>query len=228
MNLSHFTSLTLILTICWMQLYAAVREIHNGVGEYQVRLEKAREEIKRTKLQLRLEQEHFFEFRQHVATLMPEVLQRKGQGEKGYPYRSLASTVTKIDATEIRMTIAKTLFEKGKDYYRKGEFARAQRAFKQLIDRFGFSPHVVESYFLLAESHFRANELEDSVAVIEEMIELFPGHELTGFAMIRLGRIYQMRNRAEEAVEIFRTVLRTFPQRDVASQARASMRGMDL
>ena len=43
--------------------------------------------------------------------------------------------------------------------------------------------------------------------------------------MIRLGRIYQERRHADQAVDIYRIVMRTFPQRDVASQAKESLRG---
>ena len=60
------------------------------------------------------------------------------------------------------------------------------------------------------------------------MVELIPHHELTGFALIRLGRIYEMQNRNEEAVDIYKTVLRSYPQRDVASQAKASLKGVEL
>jgi TolA-binding protein len=60
------------------------------------------------------------------------------------------------------------------------------------------------------------------------MVELFPQSELTGFALIRLGSIYQIQNRNEEAVDIYKTVMRSYPQRDVASQARASLRDLEL
>jgi hypothetical protein len=41
-----------------------------------------------------------------------------------------------------------------------------------------------------------------------------------------LGRVYELQNRSEEAVDIYKTVLRSYPQRDVASQAKASLRGI--
>ena len=175
-----------------------------------------------------LEREQFLEFRQSVAALMPDVLKQKGLGEEGYPYRSLASTISRSDAEQVRQTIAKTLFERGKENFRKHEYPKAIHAFHQVIDHFGFTPYVAESFFLLAESHFQRNELEACTGVIQQMVELFPNHELTGFALVRLGRIYQIQNRNEEAIEIFKTVMRSFPQRDVASQAKASLRGVDL
>jgi TolA-binding protein len=97
-----------------------------------------------------------------------------------------------------------------------------------LINKFGYSPNVPEAYFLMVEGYFQDEELEECTKVVQQMLELFPTHELTGFAMIRLGRVYEAQNRNEDAVDIYRTVLRAFPQRDVASQARSSLRGMDL
>lgn len=211
-----------------MQFYAKVREVYNGTSEFKAEIQHLRAEMKNTKQQSELEEEEFLEFRQHVAALMPEVLREKGGGEEGYVYRSLASTISKADSDKLRSTIAKTLFEKGKEFYRAKKFAQANRAFKQLIDKFSYTPYVAESYFLMAEGYYQSDEMEECVNVVQQMIELFPNHELTGFAMVRLGRVYEIQNRNEEAVDIYRTVLRSFPQRDVASQAKASLRGMDL
>jgi TolA-binding protein len=228
MKLGPYVSFCLILTVVWMQLYAKTRETFNGVSEYRAQIHHLENELEQRKVQALIEADHFLEFRQYVATLMPDVLKQKGMGEAGYPFRSLASTISPGRADEIRKTLAKTLFEKGKDLFRKGKFSEANRAFKQVIDKFGFSPNIVETYFLIAEGHFQSENYEESVTVIQQMVELFPNHELTGFAMVRLGRIYEMQNRNEEAVDIYKTVLRSFPQRDVAAQARSSMRGMEL
>lgn len=227
MRLNAFVSLCLVMTLLWMQFYAKVRETFNGTSEYKAQIHHLREELKVTEMNSEMESEHFLEFRQYVATLMPDVLRQKGEGETGYPFRSLASTISKADSEKLRGTISKTLFEKGKEYYRDKKFAQANRAFKQIVDKFGYSPYVAEAYFLMAEGYYQMDEMEECTSVIHQMVELFPNHELTGFAMVRLGRIYEAQNRSEEAVDIYRTVLRSFPQRDVASQARASLRGMD-
>lgn len=211
-----------------MQFYASVRETYNGISELRDKLAQTKKSFERHEISLALEREQFLEFRQNVAALMPDILKEKGQGLEGYPYRSLASTITKSESEAVKKTIAKTLFERGKEHFQKKEFAKAGKVFHQVIDRFGFSPFVPESYFLLAESHFQENELEECTTTIQQMVELFPQHELTGFALVRLGRIYEIQNRNEEAVDIYKTVLRSYPQRDVASQAKASLRGLDL
>lgn len=223
-----FLSLILALALVWMQVYSSARETYNGISEYKAEVERVKKESEEIKLSADLDREHFLEFRQSVATLMPEVVKEKGEGEEGYPYRSLASTIGKKESEQIRRTIAKTVFERGKEHFRKKEYGKANRDFQQIIDHFGYTPYVTESYFLMAEGHFLNNELEECTAIVQQMVDLFPQHELTGFALIRLGRIYEIQNRNEEAVDIYKTVLRSYPQRDVASQAKASLRGVEL
>lgn len=217
-----------MLTVGWMQFYASVRETYNGIGELKDEITHLQRQNEGERVNFALQREQFIEFRQNVATLMPGVLKEHGWGEEGYPFRSLASTITRTEADQVRRAIAKTLFERAKENFRTKKYDKATRAFRQVIDRYGFTPYVAESYFLLAESHFQENEYEECVTVIQQMVELFPSHELTGFAMIRLGRVYEMQNRNEEAVDIYKTVLRSYPQRDVASQAKASLRGLNL
>jgi len=227
MKRSSFLSFILLLTVAWMQLYASVREIYNGVSDLQTQIQYVRSKSDRAELNFALQREQFLEFRQNVATLMPDVLKEKGLGEEGYPYRSLASTISRSESEQVRKAVAKTLFERGKDNFKSRNFDKAARAFRQVIERYGFTTYVAESYFLLAESHFQENELEECTTIIQQMVELFPSHELTGFALIRLGRIYEIQNRNEEAVDIYKMVMRSYPQRDIASQAKASLRSLD-
>lgn len=228
MKLHTFIAYILFLTLVWMNFYAQVREAYNGVPEYQAQLSKLKKDIESERMVYALEREQFLEFRQTVAALMPGVLKQKGEGQEGYPYRSLASTISKKESEALRQTIAKTLFEKGKESFRKGDYPKAIRAFKELTSRYSYTPFVVEGYFLLIESHFQESEWEDCISIVQNMVELFPQHELTGMALIRLGRIYQMQNRNEEAIDIFKTVIRSYPQRDVASQAKASLKDLSL
>ncbi len=227
MKLTTFLSFILVLTLGWMQFYSVVRERFNGVHELKNEVAAIQRHSDEREVEIALDREQFLEFRQNVAALMPEVLKEKGLGDEGYPFRSLASTITRSEAMDVKKAIAKTLFERGKSYFRGKEYAKAIKIFKQVVDRFGFSTYVAESYFLMAESYFQVNELEECTTTIQQMVELFPQHELTGFSLIRLGRIYEVQNRNEEAVDIYRTVMRSYPQRDVASQAKASMRGLD-
>lgn len=228
MKLQSFVALILMLTIAWMNFYANVRETYNGVDEYKAQVVESLKELENERIARSIDHEQFLDFQQTVATLMPDAIRENGDGEEGYPLRSLASTIAGKDAEKLRQTIARTLFEKSKDYFRKKEYEKASKGFREVIRRFSYTPFVTESYFLLSESQFQLNEMEESVTTIQTMVEQFPQHELTGFALVRLGRIYEIQNRNEEAVDIYKTVILSFPQRDVASQAKSSLRGLDM
>ena len=228
MKLPFFLCYILILTAGWMQFYSAAHQVFNGVGEYKAEIHRLKQSNKNIQVMAALETEQFIEFRQNVSAMMPGVLKERGLGEEAYPLRSLASTLSKPDAENVRGVIAKTLFEGAKTHFRKKQYEIANRQFKQIISRFSYSTYVTESYFLLSEGYFQMNELEQCTETIQQMVELFPSHELTGFALVRLGRIYQIQNRNEEAVDIYKTVMRSFPQRDVASQAKSSLRNIEL
>ena len=60
------------------------------------------------------------------------------------------------------------------------------------------------------------------------MLNLYPESELTGFALLRMGKIYEFQDRREDAIDLYQTILRSFPQRDVAGQASRSLRSVEL
>ncbi len=228
MGLNAFLSFMLMLTVGWMQIYSQTRERYNGVAEYKHKAKSIEEKLNRARLASIVEREHFLEFRQQVAALMPEVLEQKGLGQEGYGVRNLASVVTSVDSGEIRKTIARTLFENGKENFRKGNFQKSTQAFGALIDRYGYTTYVPESFFLMAEGLFQDRKLEECTDKINQMLELYPSHELTGFALIRLGKIYEIQKRSDEAVEIYKTVMKSFTQADVINQARISLKQVEL
>jgi len=228
MKVSAFHSLFLVFVLAWVCFYAAVRETYNGISEYKFEVEKLKEALVQERIHTAMNQEYFLEFRQQVALLMPGALKENETGEEGYAVRSLASVATPGNSDVVRGAIVKTLFERGKEHFRNKRYDEACRIFQTVMDRYSYSPFVIESLFLLAESRFQQNELEEATRLIQQMVEQFPQAELTGFAMVRLGKVFEMQSRNDDAVEIYKTVIRSFPQRDVASQAKLSLKGMEL
>ena len=86
---------------------------------------------------------------------------------------------------------------------------------------------MIEAHFLLAEGQYQLGQLDAASATIDRMVELFPESEVTGFALVRLGQIFEQRDRYDEAVQLYRTVLKSFPYRGVAAQAEHSLREME-
>jgi TolA-binding protein len=211
-----------------MQLFWTAKHHFSGLEEAKQQAEQFRAEVKEERLKTQLAKEEFLEFRQDVATIMPKALPIAGKGEQGYPLRTLAAVLTHSSSDAVRPVIIKTLFERGQELFRQKKYEESNRVFKTFIDKYAYSEHAPSAYFLWLDGSFKLGDYRECVEISNQMVEQFPGTELTGFALLRLGRIYEMQGRAEDAVDIYRTVLRTFPQRDVASQAKSSLQGLDL
>ena len=69
---------------------------------------------------------------------------------------------------------------------------------------------------------------QEGLDVIDQMMAQFPQHELTGFIMLRMGQILQIRNRVEEASEVYRLVGHNFPSNhELVSQAGVLAHGLE-
>ncbi len=60
------------------------------------------------------------------------------------------------------------------------------------------------------------------------MIRLYPESELTGFALLRLAKIYEGRDRIEDAADIYRSVVSHFSQPELRRQAEIALKSVEL
>lgn len=222
-----FAFFALMLSGFYLQAYWVMRERYNEVPELTWKLQVAQEKLEQEKFRLSLQDEQIRAFKMDVAAALPSPLKSLAEKPKTYQLRNVAS-VTKQGRNEpVTALVADTLFSTGKLLFREGQYDRSNRLFKKLIDKYGYSVQAVEAHFLLAEGQYQMGDMEAATSTINAMIELFPESELTGFAMIRLGQIFEGRDRYEDAVQIYRTVLRSYPYRSVASQAELKLRHME-
>lgn len=217
----------LMLTVLYLQTYWVVKDFTNPAPLLNLKLERLETDLEREKLRREIDLQQMENFRQEVAAALPPALKGITELGKDYPLRNLASVTMKSQSEKLKSLAASNLFETGKVLFRKGQYERSNRMMEKLIAEYSFSTQIVEAHFLLAEGKYKLGELEAATATIDKMLELFPESELTGFALIRLGEIYEQRERYDDAVQIYRTVLRSFPYRTVASQAERSLRDME-
>jgi TolA-binding protein len=227
MNRSHLAILTLILTVIYLQAFWAVKELTNPVPRLSQQISVLEDQLERQQLRTLVDQAQMENFRQEVAAALPPALKKVAEIGRDYPIRNLAAVTMKGSGVKLQNLAATTMFETGKVLFRKGDFERSNRLMEKLIDRYGYATQIIEAHFLLAEGQYQLGQLESSSTTIDRMMELFPESELTGFALLRLGQIFETRDRYDEAVQIYRTVLRSFPYQSVASQAERSLRDME-
>lgn len=220
-----FVIFILGLSLVWTLIFSAARSLYSGIEQFQSEAAHYKLKLKEQKLKTALVESQMREFQQYVATLIPGQISPKADA---YPLRSLASALKKSEILPVKILTAQQLMERGKNDFRQGDFAKANQSFEKIIQYYSYSPEIIEAYFLFAEGFYQQRQFESCVQTIQSMMELFPASELTGFAMLRLGRIFEIQKRSTEALGIYKTVVRSFPQRDLASQATESIRILEL
>lgn len=107
---------------------------------------------------------------------------------------------------------SQALLEKAKLDFQEKRYDQSVSLLKSFIEKYPLSSEVVQSHFLLAESYYLNQKIEESLDVIDRMMTLYPDSELTGFIMLRMGQILEKKNRRDEAVAVYQTVAEQFPE----------------
>jgi TolA-binding protein len=225
MRSSVFLVFILILLSGFLALNGYVRSSFTPVGSLNHKVASLEQQARQAEFRQQLAQDQLKDFQAQVATVLPSAVKGKSV-EEGYPLRQLASVVSQGDSLNIER--ASSAFEKAKAEFRDKHFEDTQALLEDLIEHHPESTHIIEAHFLLAESQYQMGESEKAVGTIETMISLFPESELTGFSLLRLGKIFEKQDRLEDAADIYKAVLQNFPQPEIAVQAKNSLKAVAL
>lgn len=226
MKNSVFLAFCLMIFSALIMAHALFKEQLSPVKLLEARLERVEREKREFEFRSQLAAYQLADYQQQIATLIPSALRSPLSPERDYPLRQLASVVSGADSLAIER--ASSLMEKGKRAFRSQDYGKSNRLFEDLIGRYPESVYIIEAHLLLAEGQYQLKEFEASVATIDRMIDLFPESELTGFALLRLGGIFEVQDRLEDAGDIYRAVLANFNEAELQRQAKASLKGVQL
>lgn len=211
----------LVLVVGYLEMYRGFQFYFSGTDRLKVQVKDLKEKLNQEELKLSLAKFQFDDFRQEVATHLPQV------GEPDFNVRNIAS-IAQIPSEKIKIERAASLFEKGKTHFREKNFDRANRTFSKLLKNYPESVHAVEAYFFLVEGLFQMREYEDCALNVEVMMTHFPENELTGFSLLRLGKVYEAQERLEDAAEVYRTISHNYANPDLKSQAGIFLKAIQL
>lgn len=227
MKLSWFVSVNMIILVGLLHVYHWAKSTYDEKDMLAYKIRSLTKQLHHAELEVALVQDQFLGFRQEVASFVPELLKTHEESPKSYQLRSIASVTQRPSESEAqKKALSEVKFQTAVQAFQKKNYSEAEILLKSFISDYGYSARAPEAYLLLVESLYQDGKVEEAVERIRVMIDLFPGHEVSGFSMIRLGKIMESRGRASDAIDIYKTVLRTFPQREVASQAKASLSGV--
>ncbi len=212
-----FCTFCLVVTMGLMESFSMFNAHFSPEVENQKRIAQLQRQVELKKLQAAELQNQIIDFQQQVALQLP-ALQRISPSSKNFQLRSLASIT---QAPTKQFDLSATLLDRGQAQFRDKNFTASAQTFHSLINQFPTSPLVIQAHFFWAESLFLSGEQQKCLDVIDQMIELYPEQELTGFIMLRMGQILQARNRGDEASEVYRAVEQNFASnQELAHQAK--------
>jgi pentatricopeptide repeat protein len=222
-----FCSVILLICLAVIGLRQSVERDDGQLELLKKKLAYVEKEAAESDFRERLARDESRETREIIAQNLPAALKDRPKDSTTYEIRNIASVLNSTNSS-LQIERASSLLEKAKEDFRTKNFEQSNLRLSRLIKLYPDSLHGPEARFLLVEGYFQARDYEACIEVVEEMIRLYPESELTGFALLRLGRIYEGRDRIEDAAEIYRSVVSHFSQTELKRQAQLSLKAVDL
>lgn len=222
-----FSSVILLICLGIVGLRQTVRTDRNETDVLRKKLAIAEKREAESTFRERLARDEARETREQIAQVLPSQLKDHPKDSTTYQLRNIASVLNSTNSS-LQIERASSLLEKAKEEFREKNFDASNERLAKLLKLYPDSLHGPEARFLLVEGLFQSRDYEACIEIVEEMIRLYPESELTGFALLRLGRIYEGRDRIEDAAEIYRSVVSYYPQAELKKQAAISLKAVDL
>ncbi len=226
MKSSNLAVFSLFLLMGFFNLYVFIQTQSNSVPELKVQNEKLRWQLKNQELKTMLAHFELEDYRQNLALLLPSEI--RDNPRANYQLRNLASVVKQPLANSLEIERASSLLVKAKKSFGEKEYFESNKLLQNLIDDYPNSMHSVEAYFLLIEGQYQIQDFDNCISSIDDMLTLYPANELTGYAMLRLAKIFESQDRIEDAIEIYKALMKDFKSPKLLEQARLNLKGVEL
>ena len=197
MNFGGFLAYCILLTGFWGQVYWISYNHFHNDSGLKISLKK--EKIKNAKLQLAY-----------------DILAEKKVHIGDSVERDIASVFNISDS-----------FRQGKNAFDNEDYSTSLKIFNKIVESGVDDPSLPKTYLLKAEAEYRVGEKENAVLTIKKMMRLYPEKEMTGYALLKLAKIYQDQKMTEEAIDTYKVIIRTFPQKALVEDARKKLGALE-
>lgn len=224
MNRTTTVFTCLVMTFAGLLFLSEIRGKLNGLREYKARSQFWKDKVAREQLKKLIVKGQFADFKQDVALLIPDRIEKSKVEEEKKKLRSLASVIPHEGTHEITLGYsASELLAEGKDLVKKREFKKAITSLKRVIDKFPDSLHVIEAHYLIVESYAQQEKNFNVIEWVDKMVELFPENRLTGYALLKVGNLYEVEGRPEDAVRIYKTIVAVYNDQKLKDKAQVAV-----
>lgn len=216
-----FLVTSLIVLLFWQWAFFQLKGHYNGLKDAQVEVGLLTEEVHRAQVRTEIVQYKFELFKQQIAMVLPEMVNEPGVDEslKGQR-RGLASVIQAPSSEYLVLAQIESSVDELRNLFEKRHYKNVIRKAKNILALNPVSPSLVSVYFMLAESYYQTNELDHCLAIAQQMTQLFPEQEKTGYVLLRVGLFLKEKNRLEEARNMFSLVAHAFTnERELKAQS---------
>ncbi|NQZ18693.1 MAG: outer membrane protein assembly factor BamD [Bdellovibrionales bacterium] len=230
MNKRAIIFASIAMTFIGLLFLADVRYKLNTAKEHKELAEFWKKKVAREQLKKLIALGKFADFKQEVAVLIPEMIieKRKAEAEK-QKLRDMASVIPHEPTHEISLGFtAEKILNMGKEKVKKREYKEGVQILERLIHKFPDSHHVVEAHYLIIEAFARQEKNSLVVDHVEKMVELFPENRLTGFALLKVGDVYEIDGRHEDAIRIYKTIVAVYKDPKLLKEAKKAVKEPQL
>ncbi len=120
------------------------------------------------------------------------------------------------------------LIQDGIEAYDKGNYSEAIKNFEQLKDWYPFSKYAILAELKIADANYQLAQYAEAILGYEEFEQLHPRNEAIPYVIYQIGRCYydqidtidRDQTPAQKALEIFRRLIRQYPDDPYAAQSQ--------
>ncbi len=124
---------------------------------------------------------------------------------------------------------AANLLAQGMEAYNTGNYYDALQAFNEILDQYPFSPQAIEAELRAADCHYYRGEYIEAKTLYQEFEERHPTNRYMPYVMFQIGmcdfkrtdRIDRDISGAQDAINDFSKLLRSFPDSPYTREAKA-------
>lgn len=229
MNLRATAFTCLAMTFLGLLFLAEVRGQLNTAKEHKELAEFWKSRVAREQLKKLIVMGKFADFKQDIALIIPDQVKQKNLDEDQQKLRNLASIIPHVGSQEITLGYsAEKMLTNGKNAVIKREYDEGIKTLEKLIQKFPDSLHVIEAHYLIVEAYSQQDKNTQVIQWVDKMVELFPENRLTGYALLKIGNLYEVDGRHEDAIKIYKTIVAVYRDPKLVAQAQVAVGELEL
>jgi TolA-binding protein len=199
---------SLVLVTLWMGVFGFFNKYFDGSDFERARVARLEKKLQQNEHMLA---RSTFLFSEYKDALVAQGIKIDSTTKWSDPRRAIASVMADSDYRDLpKIQPGSQTLNKGKELFVAGDFKRSSELLDDFIRQNPDHPDLPEAAYLLVESFYMTGQIDRCINEVDFLTVHFPETEYSALALVRLGKIFESQDRADEAIEIYELVIKNF------------------